>query len=259
MSVDKVDLLDTGDSAAPMASISRTRGFEFFLLPSRVHARSSATLRRRKPLGVTQGYFIAILARRIPLNQKTLIIVLAVTFLCCCLVIIGGGLIFFFSGNSTSQVSELTPLMISRDDLPNGWESARYMYTLPYEVGTLATMNSVFDYIYPGDNYAKVWLSHEIFLYPSDEAAAAGYEKMHKEWINNFLEEIDVSFTFAPRNPADKFDKHCTYSSKSGIYSCDFVQRHGMHVILLRSLYDNKVMTAAQLDIILQRLDAKLP
>ncbi len=38
------------DSTQHSASISRTRGIEFFLLPSRVHARPSATDRERKSL-----------------------------------------------------------------------------------------------------------------------------------------------------------------------------------------------------------------
>ena len=42
-------LLDTGDCRFA-SSISRTRGFEFFLLPSIVHARPNAMLRERKPL-----------------------------------------------------------------------------------------------------------------------------------------------------------------------------------------------------------------
>jgi hypothetical protein len=46
--------LDAGDSAARFASsISRTRGFEFFLLPGRVHVRPGVMLRKRKPLGST--------------------------------------------------------------------------------------------------------------------------------------------------------------------------------------------------------------
>ena len=40
--------LDAGDFGAIFKHFS---GFEFFLLPNRVHARHSAMLRERKPLG----------------------------------------------------------------------------------------------------------------------------------------------------------------------------------------------------------------
>jgi hypothetical protein len=193
------------------------------------------------------------------MNQKTLIIVFAVLFLCCCLLVVGGGVTFYLLGNSSSNESKLVPLMLNPEDLPDGWESAKYMYTIPYREGTLETRSSVFDYYYPGDISASIALSHLIYLYPSEETGAAGYQKLHDEWINGILEEVDINFTFAPRNPADKFDIYCTETNAVGTYSCDFVQQHGSYVILLRSWYDDKALTASQVDDILRRLDAKLP
>lgn len=193
------------------------------------------------------------------MKQNTLILVVVVVLLCCCLLVAGGGAIYFLFRTSTGAASTLEPLMINASDLPKGWESAQYTYTLPYREGTLAARNNVFDYFYPGDNLARAYLSHEIFLYPSELAGAAGYQKLHDEWINGVLAPINVQSTFKPRNPADKFDIFYTDGNQPNTYYCLFVQGHGRYVILMSSIYDDKVLTAAQLDEILQRLDARLP
>ena len=50
--------VDYDDPAAPTASISRTRGFEFFLLSSRVHGCRKRKSPCRGPMGEHQGYKI---------------------------------------------------------------------------------------------------------------------------------------------------------------------------------------------------------
>lgn len=193
------------------------------------------------------------------MQQKTLIIILAVVLLCCCLLIIGAGLAFYLSGYSFETGSELEPLMIDSEDLPAGWESAENYYSLPYSEGASAARNDVFQYTYPGTN-DRLYLSHEVYLYPSEEAATAAYEILHdKEVTNAVLDPLPVDFAFAPRTPADQFDRFCTDGTFEGSHFCVFVQSHGKYVIMLRTIFDNKVLTAAQVDEVLRRLDAKLP
>jgi len=44
-----------GTTRAARFAVGHLSGFEFFLLPSRIHARRSAMLRERKPLGELMG------------------------------------------------------------------------------------------------------------------------------------------------------------------------------------------------------------
>ena len=192
------------------------------------------------------------------MQQKSLLIILAVVLLCCCLLIAGAGLIFYLRGYSIGGGSGLEPLMINANDLPGGWESAEHYYSLPYREGTSAVRNDVFQYSQPGTNDI-LYLSHEIFLYPSEEAAAAGYQSLHDEEIESVLPAKPVDFIFAPGNPADQFDKFCAEGSSPEGYFCIFIQSHGKYVIELRAMFDNNALTAAQVDEVLRRLDARLP
>ncbi len=191
------------------------------------------------------------------MNRKTLIIVLAVVLFCCCAFAVGAGVAFYLARNlSGGDASGLEPLMLNASDLPSGWGSAEHYYSMPYREGTIDARNDVFQLT---GTSPLVYLSHEIFLYPSEQAAALDYQSFHDQEINGVLPPKSVDFTFTPKNPADKFDKFCTDGGGPDAYFCKFVQEHGKYITELRTTFDSKNLTAAQVNDILQKLDAKLP
>lgn len=199
------------------------------------------------------------------MKQKGWLLALGIILACISVIGVCGGAailyIYFDNVNFAKGVKELEPLMINASDLPNGWESAQYSYSLPGGYGATAGRNDVFQ-ILGTSSSSFVYLSHEVFLYPSEQDAATGYQDLLTRDLPTALPSKPVDFTFTPKNTTDKFDKYCTDGNgpnDPNSHFCIFIQQHGRYVTELRAMFDNNKLTAAQVNDVLQKLDSKLP
>jgi hypothetical protein len=103
-------------------------------------------------------------------------------------------------------------------------------------------------------------LSHEIILYPNEQSASQGFNTFKEKWLT-YSGDVQVQFAFVPKDPHDQFEYKCTDASEPGhhVTACYFLQQHDRYMIFFFPKFDDKALTAGQIDAILTRLDARLP
>jgi hypothetical protein len=193
------------------------------------------------------------------MKNKWIIIVIVVIALCCLCSTVLGGAYYFLGYRPARAQAAIQPLLINASDIPADWPDDHYG-SATLEDGASGAINIVYDYYYPGEGRAYNWLSHEVILYPTEQAASKGFNAFKEKWLT-YSGDVVVEFNFAPHNPQDPYEYKCTDAAEPGhqVTICYFIQQHGRYLSFFFPKFDGKTLTSTQVDAILTRLDARLP